>query len=408
MHVWLLKIGEPLPGDHDSRLYRMGLLSKELVSRGHSVVWWTSDFNHKRKSYRFGKHKIRDNENIQTRFIHSPISYQRSVSILRVAHDLDLARRVRNEMLSQAKLPDLIVVSMPTIELARVAVAVGKLTNTPVAVDVRDMWPDIIPISTSGLKRLVATLFLPLLKRSLRKTLSSATAVVSITPEFLNWAQSYKPNVQQAYDRSFYLSFDSNDDDRLTHSIQPNLLDLDTGTFVVLFAGTMASSVCFEHVFVAARELERSGYSVHFVICGSGDDLETFEQQVQSKNVTFTGELGTTAIAHLKQIASAALLPIRPRPDYLMSLSNKFYEYLEAGLPILSLLDGVPGSVLTKNKCGWVYKDSNELIQIIKTLYDSTDLHSKAAQRAKNLFHTTFSPDIVYPAFVSHLETLTD
>jgi hypothetical protein len=45
MKVWIVEIGEPLPVEHDVRLLRYGLLTKELAKYGHEVVWWTSSFS---------------------------------------------------------------------------------------------------------------------------------------------------------------------------------------------------------------------------------------------------------------------------------------------------------------------------------------------------------------------------
>lgn len=56
MRCWLVRSGEPLPGDHPSvRMHRYGTLAGSLTGKGHTVVWWTSTFNHIQKRQRFSR-----------------------------------------------------------------------------------------------------------------------------------------------------------------------------------------------------------------------------------------------------------------------------------------------------------------------------------------------------------------
>ena len=54
MLIWLVKIGETLPIlESNARLLRTGILAKNLVEKGHDVVWWTSTFDHFKKKHHF-------------------------------------------------------------------------------------------------------------------------------------------------------------------------------------------------------------------------------------------------------------------------------------------------------------------------------------------------------------------
>ena len=53
MLVWILQTGEPLHIDNDnSRPMRAMNLSDKLVGSGHSVILWSSAFNHRIKKHR--------------------------------------------------------------------------------------------------------------------------------------------------------------------------------------------------------------------------------------------------------------------------------------------------------------------------------------------------------------------
>lgn len=53
MNIWLIKVGEVLPLESDSRKMRTVLLAESLVERRHDVLWWTSAFDHFKKKWIF-------------------------------------------------------------------------------------------------------------------------------------------------------------------------------------------------------------------------------------------------------------------------------------------------------------------------------------------------------------------
>ena len=46
MHVWLVKLEDSLPVDDAYRPYRMGMLAEALITAGHTVTRWASDYQH--------------------------------------------------------------------------------------------------------------------------------------------------------------------------------------------------------------------------------------------------------------------------------------------------------------------------------------------------------------------------
>ena len=55
MNIWLIQSGEPLPTDDTVKKMRTALLADELLAKGHSVIWWTSAFDHIKKKWIFTK-----------------------------------------------------------------------------------------------------------------------------------------------------------------------------------------------------------------------------------------------------------------------------------------------------------------------------------------------------------------
>src|ERR1700682_190359 len=142
MLFWLTTVGEQLPIDPgDSRLMRTGTLARFLCQAGHRVVWWTSTFNHVHKYHRFDSDRsVPVDTNLTIKLLHG-IGYKRHVSLRRLIDHGIVARKFSTIARREAR-PDLIVASMPTLELAAAACAFGTRVGTPVVLDIRDLWPD--------------------------------------------------------------------------------------------------------------------------------------------------------------------------------------------------------------------------------------------------------------------------
>ena len=144
MRLWLITFGEPIPevdaaGD---RQLRTGIVARMAAARGHQVTWWTSTFDHARKRQRVDRDTdLSLGPGLCIRMLHAP-GYQRNVSVSRLWNHRAISRAFRR--LAPGGLPpDVIVCSMPTLEVSVAAVEYGRERGVPVVLDVRDMWPDI-------------------------------------------------------------------------------------------------------------------------------------------------------------------------------------------------------------------------------------------------------------------------
>ena len=115
MRVWLVKIGESLPLFHPSdRQHRMGILARHLSDAGHSVVWWNSTFDHARKRHEIdGDRRIEVSPGLTYRLLRGT-SYNRNVSLRRIADHWLIGRKFRRYVDTEAR-PDVIVCAFPSI-----------------------------------------------------------------------------------------------------------------------------------------------------------------------------------------------------------------------------------------------------------------------------------------------------
>ena len=122
MWIWLVTVGEPLPiaARTKPRLMRAGALARRLVERGHDVVWWTSAFDHTHKNHHSRSDATVTWQGGTIRLLKS-VGYPGNISLRRFVEHALVARRFRAQAPGQRR-PDIILVSFPTIELARDAV----------------------------------------------------------------------------------------------------------------------------------------------------------------------------------------------------------------------------------------------------------------------------------------------
>ena len=187
MRIWLINAGEPTPIDEDRfRLLRMGILAQLAADEGHDVVWWSSTFFHFTKRQRFeSDQSIELGTNYRINFVHAP-PYAKHVSLARIRNHFRLGRGFAS-WARRESVPDVILTSLPILELCGAAVRYGRNHSVPTVVDVRDLWPDIMLDLMPGWTRVVGRLALAPYFNLAHRACSGATAIWGNTEEFVRW-----------------------------------------------------------------------------------------------------------------------------------------------------------------------------------------------------------------------------
>lgn len=402
--VWLLKDGETLPIEPGARRMRTGMLAAELVQRGHRVVWWSSTFSHQRK--RFTSHRdgaVAVDAGLTIQLVHAG-AYRRNLSVRRWLHHQKLAWRFASLARSLPP-PDVIVAALPITVLAYKAIRYARERNIPVIIDVRDPWPDNLVIKCPrGLQTVIRWLLL-LEYRQTSKVLQSATSVVAISKGCLAWAAKRAARPLQSAGKVFYTGYPSAASALPAASALDSLRARLSGKVVFLFIGTFGITYELDVVCEAAEQLlEMSATNIHFVLVGDGDRFETISRRAATlPNVTLTGWLGQDDLISALQLADVGLVPVRAVKD---AMPNKAFEYLAAGLPLLSSLQGEMEGVIARHGIGCSYApgDADALRERIMEL--AADPSRRAAMRREStaLFAREFSADSIYKVYARHVE----
>ena len=407
MRIWLITAGEPLPlFGSTARLHRAGMLAETLRMRGHTVLWCTSTVNHFTKSFfTEDNRRVEASPGLQIQFLHGCL-YTKNVSVARFRNHMQIARQLR--VLSAAEAPpDLILSSYPTIELCDEAVQYGARHNVPVLLDVRDLWPDEMAARLpSPLRPLAPTLLWPMY-RSARRALSGASGIIAISNTYMDWARRFGKRSTAPRDLCVPFGYPPADQARsIPDEVVAKLVaaGVDTSRKIAWFCGTFVGSIDLGTVIEAARQLaDRS--DLQFVLTGSGEKDALWREQARGlSNVVFTGWAGRDEIAWLSRHAWVGLGAYKR--DAKMSLPNKLFEYMSAGLPILSCLEGEARELIEQHDIGLSYQagSSEHLAARLLELAANEPWRARLAANAGSVFQERFNADLVYQRYAEHLE----
>jgi len=411
MHVWIVEATEPLPFiDTNYRDLRCSTLAQELVARGHEVTWWTSTFDHMKKQHRFdGPRSVEVEPGLRLNLMHGP-GYKKNISLGRLLHHRALARAFEQECRTQPK-PDVLFACLPIPELAEKAAIYGRVQGVSVVIDVRDQWPDVyLMVFPAKLRRLARLALLPEFWR-IRRTLQTATGITAVSETYLKWALNYAGRPIRKTDGVFPLGYPSPNVGtqseietlaaqlRTKYKIRPDAM-------VVTFIGMFGASYDLETVIEAARVLQVEGpLNIQIVLAGDGEDGPKLRAMSYGlENVVFTGWLDQTSILALMRLSSVGLAAYGKNSP--QSLPNKPFEYMAAGLPILSSLRGELEDLIRGEQIGLQYRagDVASLVEKIRWLAANSDARRVIGTRARILFEERFSAEVIYPRLAQHLE----
>ena len=376
MHIWVIKLGEPVPLDGENvRLGRAGQLSKWLSSNGHVVRFFNGTFYHQERQQRFSETKdfsIAPNFNL-TLLQSRP--YQRSVSLARLRSHADAAAEFNRWVRTNSEKPDVIFCAYPVEELCRAAARFGRINNIPVVMDCRDFWPDIFAERLPGPLQLAAPLIFGTFERDARNTLGTATALCGHTESALQWGLHKAGRARRELDFHFPFTYPAK-------PVAPGTLADEK--IRICFAGTLSRRSDLGPWLRAIGKLPNAvQQNLIFEICGAGEALEDLQNAAKGSGaqVIFHGWVDAKGLRDVMERCDFGLLPYT-RKDFHLSLPNKFAEYLAFGLPVLSCTEGEIHNFIKTHQCGvWSPADERGIVATLSRLeknqpeFDKSTIH---------------------------------
>ncbi|MGD0821270.1 MAG: glycosyltransferase family 4 protein [Desulfomonilia bacterium] len=414
MRIWLVSIGEPIPtsADSNSRLLRTGYFANLLSQYGNDVIWWTSAFDHFRKTQLCTTDTdLVINQHLTIRLLCGS-GYKSHVSLRRVWDHWKISRKFSSAIKKQTMLPDIILAALPTIDLCYESVVFGNQQGIPVVLDMRDMWPDIfVDLAPDFLRPLTRRLLSYQFRRA-GYACEKATAIIGITDEFVAWGLKRGQRCKQEFDKSFPFGYSIQ---AITRESEENAIielnhrgiHFDDDNLYALYIGSLSRNANLGDIISASRILYEQNSKWKFIVCGDGDCVDLILNHISKyPNVKYGGWVDRTMIHSLMRRCHVGLNQLPDRYDFLATINNKAIEYMSAGLPIISSPDrGVLCELLKMHECGISYPsgDAGALASTLTRFYDDQGMLRKMSQNAMQLFQERFIAEKIYTEMMEHL-----
>lgn len=409
MRVWLVKDMEPVPIDlGDRRVLRTAMLAKALVERGHDVSWITSTFDHYAKKHRGRRDETRIiSSRYRIEVLRAP-GYRYNRSLSRVWHNRCFARAFLDFSERARSLPDIIVTDTPTTETAETAVRVARKWNIPVVLSVRDLWPDFfgefVPPALKPLVKFASRRF----DRQVSYACKNATAIVGISPRYLEWGLAKGARAQGEFDTVVPLGYElptiSAADANVARA-QLQDMGVDFNKHLISFAGSWGATYDLDLVVEAAGRLTGLE-NAQFVLAGDGDERDRLLKQVEDlPNVVAPGWLTAKQVSALLQASALGLMPYKDAAP--QGLPNKIFEHMAYGIFQISTLRGEAADLLRELDIGHTIdtRDAQTLsIAISESLKQR--ISSAEQNRIRHEFLARFRADTIYSDMSALIEKI--
>ena len=408
MNIWVVAIAEPIGSQtSQARLLRAGTLTQYLVAAGHHVCWWNSTFDHVAKRHtQKTDTRIEISENYEVRLLHAG-GYPKNICVRRLLNHYAIARKFANSIVSEQQ-PDAIICAFPTIELSLECVRYGLQRGVPVILDIRDLWPDVFLTAAPEFLRVPARLALRPYFRWTREALAGATALSAVSDGYLQWALGHAARERRPTDSVFVHGYDG-EREQISASERTTILRnwrINPSRTIVWFVGTLGDSYDLAPVIEAARRFQRQGNtSAQFVFSGDGPNRNRWQRLAADLgNVTFTGWIERQEIRRLMSAADIGLASYSAKAS--QGLPFKLFEYMAAGIPTLSSLQGEAAEFLRSNRCGLSYQagSADSIWSALTLLVLNERLRKELGRNGLATFNRSYSTAKIYPAMVEWIE----
>ena len=156
------------------------------------------------------------------------------------------------------------------------------------------------------------------------------------------------------------------------------------GRFIALFTGSMNEISNVDRLLEAAALAETRCPGVVWVFAGNGRLRPQIEEAAQrGRNVRYLGALPRDAMPTLYAAADVGLISRSPWPLEEAVYPGKLFDYLSAGLPVVSTHLGQPASVIAAADCGEVLRDRSP--QAMVSAVESMVVRSAEERRTMGL-----------------------
>ncbi|AIG02142.1 putative glycosyltransferase [Pseudomonas fluorescens] len=226
---------------------------------------------------------------------------------------------------------DLILGSSSRLMTAALASAIARSRKTPLYLDIRDIFVDVLPELFPGLPGKVLTI---IFTRVERLTVTQASRVNLISPGFLAY-------FKERYPGKTFSTYTNGVDELFVQPLPQDHHCPAERRLKIVYAGNIGAGQGLEKIIPPLAE--RLADRACFYIIGYGSTLHTLRDALRSRrvtNVTLIAPTPRAQLLHYYRQADVLFLHLNTFKAFLKVIPSKLFEYAATGKPILAGLDG--------------------------------------------------------------------
>ncbi|WP_282111038.1 glycosyltransferase family 4 protein [Shewanella algicola] len=283
------------------------------------------------------------------------------------------------------------------------AVIYRNLTSTPVILWVQDLWPDTLEaVGVVKNKRLLA-----IIGRLVSYIYNRSDVILCQSKGFIKSVKRYT-NFQSKID--VLPNWSSTE---LINSKYEDLglINTESSTFDVLFAGNIGEAQDFPTILACAKLLRSS--NVRFLIVGSGSVLswlrnEVAKEKLEDKIIIF-GRYPIEKMKYFFTHSDALLVTLSKKEIFSLTIPSKVQAYMAFGKPIIASLDGVGAKVINSSKSG-IATPSGDIEALFSSIMylskSSPDELNRYGQNGRHYYSENFDKNLVRNLLYKHVDSI--
>jgi glycosyltransferase involved in cell wall biosynthesis len=291
--------------------------------------------------------------------------------------------------------PEAIFVYEPSpITVGLPAVLLGRMKNAPVTLWVLDLWPD--TLAALGVVR--SKKLLGIVSRIVRFIYDRCALVLVQSQAFVPAILQHSSRADAAQRTRYFPSW--SEPMTAVEAVAPAPeVEQKPDMFTVVFTGNVGEAQDFPAVLDAAERLKAQS-RIRWVIVGDGRASQWVEDEVARRGledrVLLVGRFPLERMPSFLRHADALLVSLRPDPVFAMTIPGKVQSYLQAGVPIVAMLDGEGARVIKESGAGLTCAagDADGLVRAVRALADlSVEERIAMGRRGANYAKREFDRD---------------
>lgn len=274
----------------------------------------------------------------------------------------------------------------------------------PYIFEVRDLWPE-LPKEMGVITNPVILGLMSVLEWLAYR---NARALVALSPGIKNGIvrKGVNPDKVALIPNGCDISIFGTDDNDLW---QPDSIADDD--FLAIYSGTHGIANGLDNVLNAAAQLKATGRdNIKIVLIGNGKLKAELVKQAKEReltNVIFLDPVKKSELSKLMRRADVGLQVLANIPAFYYGTSpNKFFDYISAGLPVVTNYPGWIADLISEGNCGKAVPadDAVAFADALSFLSDNRNLLPEMGKNSFTLAKSSFDRELLSDHFVDWLE----